>query len=439
MNLAEALRYLDRHINLEARAGRVEGLSLERMRALAHALGDPQHAFPVVHVTGTNGKGSTVLMITELLVARGLSVGTYMSPHVERINERLRWNGEPIDDDHLAAVISDVAPLAELVAARRREAGEAAPEPSYFELMTAAALQWFADISVDVAVVEVGLLGRFDATNIVDAQVAVITNVARDHTDGEGDWRRRVAWEKAGIITERSALVLGETRPELRDVFLDERPASVVTRGIDFACEANHLAVGGRVIDVRTSRRRYDNVFVRLHGEHQGHNAALAIAAVEELFDQPLEDDVVAEALAKVEVPGRFEIMDRNPLVIIDAAHNTHGAAAVTRTLYDDFGEGRTRFLVLGMLEGRDVGAMLDAFDAASAEVVLCVSARSPRAVPAERIAEVGRARGVSVEVAENVAEAIERARALAGEGDVILVAGSFYVVGDARRLLRDG
>jgi dihydrofolate synthase/folylpolyglutamate synthase len=423
-----ALRYLDRHINLEAKAGRWEGLSLAHIRAAMAAMGEPQATYPVVHVTGTNGKGSTVLMITELFKAYGLRVGTYMSPHVERINERIRIDGEPISDDDFAAAISEVASLEPLL-----------DDPlSYFEVLTAAALNWFAQTPVDVAVVEVGLLGRWDATNVVDAKVAVVTNIGRDHTDGVGDWRRAIAEEKAGIIKPDSTLVLGPVGDDLRDVFLAEGAAASVEFGRDFACTSNKLAVGGRVLDIRTSHRSYEDVFLALHGAHQGDNAALALAAVEAFFDAAVPDDIVSEAFAAVTVPGRFEVMRRSPLVVIDAAHNPAGARVAVRTLDEGFGEGRTRLLVVGLLQGRDAGEMFDALDASRAEVVIACAPDWPRAIPAEELAAVGTAKGLPIEVVPDVEDAIHRALALATDDDVILVTGSFYVIGTARRMLRE-
>lgn len=426
-----ALRHLDSHINLEAKAGRWEGLSLSRIRAAMAAMGDPQLSYPVVHVTGTNGKGSVVLMITELLQAHGLRVGTYMSPHVERINERIRVDGKPIDDESFGEAIGEVARLEALIG--DATAGESL---SHFEILTAAALNWFALAPVDVAVVEVGLLGRWDATNVVDAQVAVVTNVGRDHTDGSGDWRADIAREKAGIIKPNSTLVLGETSPELRSIFLDEPHAAAVERGSDFECTANDLAVGGRLVDVRTSRHVYDQLFVALHGAHQGDNAAVAVAAVEAFFDAPLTDELVREAFAAVEVPGRFEVMSRGPLVIIDAAHNPDGARVAVRSLDEGFGEGRSRILVVGLLQGRDPGEMLDALGADRAEVVIVCAPDWPRAIPAEEVAAVARDKGLEVEVVPDVEDAVHRALALATDEDTILVTGSFYVIGPARRLL---
>ena len=199
MNLDDAIAYLDRHQNLEVNAGKIEGLSLDHMHRLMEVLGDPHRAFPVIHITGTNGKGSVARMATALLVESGLNVGTYTSPHLEALNERIAWNGNSISDDDLAEAISDVAAVEQV----------AGITPSWFELVTAAAFARFALVAVDVAVIEVGLLGQFDATNVVDADIAVITNVGFDHSDGIGDWRRAIATEKAGIVKEGSFAILG--------------------------------------------------------------------------------------------------------------------------------------------------------------------------------------------------------------------------------------
>lgn len=428
MEFDQALEFLDRHVNLEAKAGRVERLSLDRMRRLAGLLGDPQQAYPSVHITGTNGKGSISAMITALLRARGLSVGTYTSPHVESITERLRWNGEPIAPEAFGALFGELARLEPLLGDER---------PSYFELMTAAAFAWFADLAVDVAVVEVGLLGRYDATNVIDGDVAVVTNIGRDHTDGTGDWRRRIAEEKAGIIKPDSVLVLGETDPALRAVFLDERPARAVERDVHFAAVNDRLAVGGRVVDVRTDRRVYRDVFVPLHGAHQSLNASIAIAATEEFFATAIEDDVVDDAFAGVEMPGRFEIVSRDPLIVLDVAHNPEGAAAAAHTQRAEFGESRPTVLVIGLLQGREIEAMLDAFEARRADAVICCTADSPRAYPAAELAEVARRRGIDAEAVPSIADALDRARAVAPDDAVILVTGTVYIVGAARTLLR--
>ncbi|MGH9243803.1 MAG: bifunctional folylpolyglutamate synthase/dihydrofolate synthase [Acidimicrobiales bacterium] len=431
MDLAASLAWLDSHINLEkmaATAGRAHGLSLDKMRRLVDVLGDPHRAYPVVHITGTNGKGSTARMITGLLAESGLTVGTYTSPHLQRINERISRNGEPIADEELATVLSDIASIEPL----------AGVEPSYFEIMTAAAYRWFADVAVDVAVVEVGLLGRYDATNVADGTVAVITNVGHDHTDFEGDWRAAIAGEKAGIIKPGSWVVLGETDPDLIPIFEREPSAGVWRRGEDFGLEANDLAVGGRSLDIRTPGGVLEQVFLAAHGAHQGDNAAVAVAATEAFLARPLDAVVVGDALREISLQGRFEIVGRNPLVVLDGAHNPDGGAAVAQTLEDDFTHDGERVLVVGMLAGRDPLALLEALDAASARLVVGCTPDSPRACDADTVAAVARDLGVDAVAEPDVARAVDLALDEAAADDAVLVTGSLYVAGAARTHLLD-
>ena len=426
MDLRAALRHLDSHINLEATAGRIEGLSLDRMRALMDVLGDPQGAYPVVHITGTNGKGSVSRMITDLLRAADLSVGTYTSPHLESVTERLAWDGSPIDPDTFAGLIGDLAMVEPMLDA----------PPSYFELLTAAALRWFADIPVDVAVVEVGLLGRFDATNVCDAQVAVLTNVGRDHTDGQGDWRRRIAEEKSGIVKPGSTFVLGETDPDLADVFAAAPAAEVLLRGRDFDVVDDRVALGGRMLTLHTPAHTVDEIFLPLHGPHQAANASIALAAAESLVHHPLDADAIRAAFASVRVPGRFEVVRREPTVIIDGAHNVDGAAAAARTLAEEFTLSGALVLVVGMLEGRDPIAVLEALRATEAGFLVACTPPSPRAIPAAQVAAAADSLGIVAEAVPDVHDALRRALAFASDEDLILVTGSLYVIGPARTYL---
>ena len=340
-------------------------------------------------------------MLEAILRGHGLSVGLYTSPHLEALNERLVWDGRPIPDEELAEVFAELAALESLVDG----------EPTWFELVTAAAFAWFAQQAVDVAVVEVGLLGRYDATNVADGLVAVVTNVGRDHTDGAEGWREAIAGEKAGIIKPGSTLVLGETDWELQKIFEAEGPERTWRRDRDFAAENNRVAVGGRALDVRTPRGRLEDLFLPVHGAHQGDNLALAVAAAEAFFDRPLDAEVVAESLADLKVPGRFEIMGREPLLVLDGAHNPEGMAALTTTLHDDFADVTSTIVVLGMLAGRDPDAMLEALELTAYDVVICTTPPSPRALPATEVAEAVARAGLEVEVVPDVAQALERAR----------------------------
>lgn len=427
MNLSSALRYIEQHTNLEATAGRAEGLSLERMERLVSVLGDPQDAYPVIHITGTNGKGSVARMVTELLAATGLSVGTYTSPHLEAINERIARNGEPIGDDELGAAIGAVAAVEEV----------AGITPSYFEILTAAAFSWFAEVAVDVAVIEVGMLGRWDATNVADGVVAVLTNIGHDHTDGKGDWRAAIAGEKVGIVKEGATFVCGETSPELHDLLAGTPAATTWWRGKDFDCDQHVLALGGRSLVLRTPNGVIDDIHLPLHGEHQADNAAIALAAVEAFFDRALDEHVAREGFAKVTVPGRFEIVHREPTVVLDAAHNLDGAAASAITLRDEFTLHGTVVMVVGFLDGRDPVAMLEALNAQDAGFVIACTPDSPRATPAPKVAAAASQLGIVAESVSSVDEALARALGLAGHDDLILVTGSLYVVGPARTYLR--
>ncbi|MEX2294012.1 MAG: cyanophycin synthetase [Acidimicrobiales bacterium] len=397
------------------------------MRELCGVLGDPQHDQPTVHITGTNGKGSVARMVTALIGAHDLSVGTYTSPHLEAINERISRNGEPISDAALAAGLTHLVGIETLLA----------HSPSYFELLTAAAYRWFSDEAVAAAVVEVGLLGRWDATNVVDGVVAVLTNIGHDHTDGKGDWRRRIAEEKVGIVKEGSTFVVGERDTALEPIFQTTPARQIWRRDVDFACETNRLAVGGRLLDLRTPGATYDDVFVPLHGPHQGENAAVALAAVEAFFGRPVDEELVREGFAAVQNPGRFEVVGREPLLILDGAHNPDGAQAAAEALAEGFAVIGERRLVVGMLTGRDPLPVFEAFGADEAAVVVCCTPDSPRAMPATDLAEVVAGLGGTPVVIDDVGDALRRALADAEPGDAVIVTGSLYTVGAARAACR--
>ena len=426
-SLVEALDWLDGHIDYEATLPSRRALpTLDRMRALMSMLGNPERAYPAVHLTGTNGKGSTAAMVTALLGAMGLTAGTYTSPNLSRVNERLARAGEPIDDASFVDVLTQLA-LAERSLSER---------PTRFELLTAAAFAWFADVAVDAAVVEVGVGGTWDATNVIDAVVAVLTNVSYDHTDILGPSLEGIARDKAGIIKPGSVAVIGEQDPRLVDIVrsvADEAGvAQVWLRGEEFDCTANRLAVGGRLVDLRTPGGVYHEILVPLHGAHQGVNAACALAAVEAFFGAPLDAQVVAEGLGTARIAGRLEVVGRRPLCVVDGAHNVAGMGALGRAL-GDFSVDGEMVAVVGMLTGRDPTAMLTPLaDAGVGRVVACAPVSS-RAQPADVVAEAARAAGMDVVLAGSVAEAVSVARAMVGEDGLIVVAGSLYVVAEAR------
>ncbi|WP_419925443.1 bifunctional folylpolyglutamate synthase/dihydrofolate synthase [Candidatus Poriferisocius sp.] len=428
-SLAEARAWLDGHVNLEATAGDADGLSLAPMRGLLAALGDPQADYPAVHISGTNGKGSVAVMTAALAQAWGMTAGVYASPHVERINERMAVGGDPVSDAELTELLGHMR----LVEGHLAAAQDSGP-PSWFELVTAAALRWFADVAVDLAVVEVGKLGRYDATNLVNSRVSVITNIGRDHTDGRLGWEAVVMGEKAGILHSGATAVLGPMGAELVAIAAEESPRELLVSGRHFELEENRPAVGGRLITVRTPLASYEDVYVSLFGPHQGHNAALAITAFESLVGKDLDEPVLG-ALGDVAFPARFEVVDRQPLVVVDGAHNPDGLAATGAALAEQFTVLGAVTWVVGMMRDKDPEAMLAAIDDSGARCdrVVCCAPGWPRALPAADLADAARNRGIDAEVAGDVAEAVERALALSTENDAVVVTGSLYTAGEAR------
>lgn len=440
MDYRGALAFLDEHTNLEGNrsgrfdsktpamptAGQVGGLSLEPMLELLGVLGEPQHAFRTIHITGTNGKGSTARACSLMLRRMELSVGLYTSPNLDKVNERLSWDGTDISDEQFAEVMGLIAGVAPMLKST----------PSRFELLTAAALVWFAEQAVDVAVLEVGLLGRFDATNVVEADVAVITNIGKDHTDGTEGWQSAVAEEKAGIIKPNSHVILGSPMGELRPIFEDAAQGQIWEAGQDFEVEANLAAVGGRVFDVRTPGSEYEQLFIPLHGAHQADNMATAMTAVEAFFQRPTSDEIARDALANMELPGRFEVVGHDPIIILDGAHNPHGANVARTTLNEEFARLGSWVLVVGLLNGKDPVEMLEALGATDFDAVICTQPNWSRAIPADEIAAAAKTLGITAEVVRKPVQALERAHAVTASDDLILVAGSLYVVGEIRSVL---
>jgi len=406
---------------------------LERIAALLQVMGDPHRSYPSIHITGTNGKGSTTRIATALLLARGLSTGTIMSPHLEHVNERITRDLFAISDDELFEILVALETLENFVLS----SGALAIAPTWFELITAAAYRHFADCAVDVAVVEVGLGGRYDATNVIESDVAAVTNVDLDHVEILGPTRAHIATEKAGIIKSSSIAVIGERDEEIVKIFVDEAKRvgarDLLRRGRDFECVGNTVALGGRVLDIRTPGANYEGLFLGLHGAHQGANASLALSAVEAFFGAPVHEDVVAEAFEKVKVPGRLEVVARQPLVILDGAHNEAGARVLGDAMREDFAGIERIVVVMGCLRGRNPRALLLAMGCERVAEVVCCEPASPRAQRAEAIARSIEDLGPTVRAVPDVSEALYEARSKAREADAVLVMGSLYVVGAAR------
>lgn len=434
MEVDEAQAWLDAHVNLESTGlppgadRRATAPTLKRIEELVRLLGSPEESYPVIHLTGTNGKTSVARMISALLEASGLSVGSYTSPHLERVNERIAWNGEPVDDATLALLLSRIADVEPHLPER----------PSYFEILTAAAFTWFSDIAVDVAVVEVGVGGTWDATNVVDGQVAVVTNVSVDHVEYLGPTREQIAAEKAGIVKAGATLVLGETDPALVGTFLERGAGSVETRGQDFGVTANTPAHAGRSIDLYTPDARYDGVYLPLHGAHQADNAVAALAAAESFLGRPLSEDVVTDAFATVRSPGRLEVVRHQPLVVLDGAHNVAGAHALGAALSEEF-PNAPRTLVVGFLREKEPHEMLAALDAEHVARLISCRPPSSRALDPAAVAAAAVDLGVNparVETLDSVDDAVAHALAVTAPDQQVIVTGSLYTVGAARHAL---
>jgi dihydrofolate synthase/folylpolyglutamate synthase len=428
--------WLDAHVNLETGVGapaatRERGApTLDRIGALLQYLGSPQLEYPAVHITGTNGKTSATRMVTELLSTVGLLVGATTSPHLERVNERMTVNGEPISD-------ADLDEQLRVVALVEREIGL---DPSYFEVVIAAAWRWFADVAIDVAAVEVGMGGTWDATNVIDGQVAVVTNVSIDHVAYLGATPAEIATEKAGIVKDGSTLVLGETDADLIPIFTGRGAARVLQRDIDFGVRSNVPAFGGRMLELFTPDARYPDVFVPLHGAHQGDNAAVALAAAEAFVGAPLDPEAVRGAFARVRSPGRLELVGRHPLVLLDGAHNVAGAEALRRALAEEFAPA-SRTLVVGLLREKDPLDMLRALGLDDVEQLVCAAPPNPRALDPQLIAAAAIELGFPedrIDVVDTVAQAISSALLTTAEEGEIIVTGSLYFVGAARTILVD-
>lgn len=414
--------------------------SQARVRALCDLLGSPERSLPVILIAGTNGKGSTALMIDSLLRALGLRVGRYASPHLVDVTERISIDGEPISEEAFDALVEEVSPLVELVDAQLLEG----VRMTFFEVMTALAYAAFADAPVDVAVVEVGLGGRWDATNVVEAEVAVVCPVDLDHTHLLGGTVAEIAAEKAGIIKAGAKAVLAAQQPDAARVLLArcaEVGAEVLREGVEFGLIGRTPAIGGQVLRLDTAEGPLGDLFLPLFGAHMAQNAALAVAAVEAfLGGKPLPPEVISAGLEQVEAPARLEIVRRSPTVVIDTCHNPHGARATIDAVTEAF-DFTPLVGVVAMMADKDVDGVLGIFAEAMTSVVCTSIGSTTRALPAADLGE--RAAGVfgadRVVVVPGMAEAIEEAVRLAdeaGPGSGVLIAGSVYAAGEARALL---
>lgn len=412
-------------------------------RRAAELIGDPQHMFGVIHITGSNGKTSTARIADSLLRAHGLRSGLLTSPHLNRLNERIVIDGEPVSDEALVANYQDIAPFLTIVDAEAAANGE--PPLTFFEAVTVLAFACFADAPIDVAVLEVGMGGEWDSTNVANADVAVLTPIGLEHVDRLGPTIADIARAKAGIIKPGSRVVSAPQEDVVMDVInfaceRDEAPLFVLGR--DFELLSVRPGVGGQQLDIRVQAAEYRDLFIPLIGDHQAQNAALAVAAVEQFLgggEHRIDTEVIEEGLSMASSPGRLEIIAHNPTILVDAAHNPHGAEALARALIQSF-QFPTLVVVFGVMRDKDARGIVEALDPL-ADYFVVTQAASERAREVEALVEdvVVVAGPDRTSHRANLAEAIELAIEQAGPDGGVLVTGSIALIGDAIEWARSG
>jgi dihydrofolate synthase/folylpolyglutamate synthase len=402
---------------------------LERISGLLDMLARPDAGYPIIHIAGTNGKTSTSRMITTLLAAHGLDAGLFTSPHLDSVEQRYQLNAFPMTADQFAAAITEIAPIVDLFEERTGDL------VTYFELTAALAFAWFAESAVDVAVVETGLGGRLDATNAATSAVAVVTNIGLEHTEYLGDNVSAIAAEKLAILDEGAVLVTGDLVPDALTVAgarAQEQGARWLRFGEEFVVQDARAVDRGWEFDLDGAYRDYECLRLRMHGRHQVTNFATAVAAVEAFFDRPLDEAAVQEAAATATSPGRMDILQRDPILLTDGAHNPDGMASLAAGLREEFA-GIQWSAVIGAMADKDITTMLSHLRGLVRQVH-AAAADSPRALPAVEMAELAhRHLGVPATAHPSVAAAVAAARAT---GTPVLITGSIYVVGEARHAL---
>jgi dihydrofolate synthase/folylpolyglutamate synthase len=416
--------------------------TLDRIAALADVLGSPQLSYPTIHIAGTNGKTTTTRLIDSLCYQLGMRTGRFTSPHLESFLERISINGEPISPEGMIATYNDIALYLDLIDSKMPN------KLSFFESMCALAFVAFAEYPVDVGIFECGMGGEWDSTNVINATVSVVTPIGFDHMEYLGDTLEKIATTKSGIIKENSFAVLARQEAEVAQVLMHkcaQVDATPLREGVEYAVTNRALAVGGQLISISGVYGDYDDLFLPLHGAHQAANAATALAAVEVFAgEEKLDETVVREAFANATSPGRCEVIMRNPTVIIDAAHNPHGAQSLRRTIKDEF-DFDSIIAVIAPMGDKDVDGILEELeDSVSYVIVSRNSSRRAASLPELKLQATsvfGSDRVTAIEtLPEALATAIEQARlqnGVHGSNAAVLVAGSVVTAGEARGIIR--
>ena len=414
--------------------------TLERISALVDMLGSPQLTYPTIHIGGTNGKTTTSRMVDSLLFEMGLRTGRFTSPHLESYLERSCINGQPIDAKEMIFSFNDISPYLDLMDTKFDN------PISFFEAITALAFAAFAEHPIDVGVIEVGMGGQWDATNVVDADVSVIMPIGLDHMEYLGSTIAEIARTKAGIIKEQGFVVLAQQEPEAAVELLRraaEVGADVAREGLEYSIDSRAIAVGGQLISITGLRGHYDDIFLPLHGKHQASNAAAALIAVEAFFgEQDLDIDAVRAGFANVSSPGRCEIIHRDPTIILDAAHNPHGAKAIAETIQSEFTFDDVTGIV-ALMADKDALGILQALEPIMNQIIVTTNSAA-RSMPVSDLEALAtQVFGADRVFAQpTLADAIEKAikdsvRPLSDESLAILITGSVVTVGEARTAVR--
>jgi dihydrofolate synthase/folylpolyglutamate synthase len=424
------VRFAEAVVELDARQPEHQPRpDLDRMRALAELLDDPQLTYPTLHVTGTNGKTTTARLVSALACAHGLTTGLFTSPHLASVTERFQVCGEPMPEQEFAAEWEHLRPYLAAV-------DERVGPVTYFEALTALAYLWFADKPVQLGVYEVGMGGTWDATNLVAGDVAVLCPVGLDHPE-LGSTVREVAGEKAGIIKRGKVAVVREQPPDALEVIrarCEEQLATMLLEGREWALAERAPAVGGQAIAIRGLHAAYDDVLLPLFGEHAARSAAAAVAALEAFLERALDPDLVRASLGEATSPGRLEVAGRRPLVVLDGAHNPAAAEALAAALPEAFA-GERLHLVIAVFSNKDLAGIVEPL-APLADAGYAATTDSVRARPSAEVAAALEARGVATQAFASVESALAAALSAAAPDDLILVTGSLYTVARARRAM---
>ena len=416
--------------------------TLDRILALTDALGSPQLSYPTIHIGGTNGKTSTTRMIDSIMTELGYRVGRFTSPHLEKITERISIKGEPISEDLMVKTYVELAPYFDFIDSKQ-------PHPiSFFEAITAIAFAAFADFPVDVGVIEVGMGGEWDATNVVQSQVSVMTPIGLDHMQYLGDTVEKIAKTKSGIFKPESNVILSAQEPAVAKVLLQkiaQVSAIPFREGLEFSLLERNRAVGGQLIKVAGIHREYEDLFLPLYGDHQAHNATVALAAVEAFAGVALDEELVQNAFSKFASPGRFEIMSRNPTVIIDAAHNPHGASALVKTLNNEFDFDKV-IGVIGVMADKDVANLVNELRV-GLDLFIASQNSSARSLPADQLANIATEFisdkslvKTESDLKSAIQSAIQQATDIENTSEskaAVLITGSVVTAGEAKAIVR--